>query len=144
MKLLFSAMLAMSAFFLMSNKFTPGDITTGKADAHSSNTLLLQPDPSGGEGRMRAVVFKNQEYCRAELKDFEFDIRFIIVSATVYFSGANFSGVEKGLITSSSLKPVKKLMERCLPGSIVTFDDVKVKGPDNRVRTIDGVTYRLF
>ena len=93
---------------------------------------------------MSATIFKNQEYCRVELKDFEFDVKFSVVSATVYFSGANFRGVEKGVINSSSLKPLSALMSRCIPGSMVVFDDVKVKGPDNEIRSIPGVAYRLF
>lgn len=97
-----------------------------------------------GYGRISTVSFKNQDYCRAELKDFEFDAHFSIVSATVYFTGANFKTVEKGFLTSSSLKPVKNLMAKCLPGTIVVFDDVKVKGPDNEIRTIQGVTLTLY
>jgi hypothetical protein len=27
---------------------------------------------------------------------------------------------------------------------VVVFDDVKVKGPDNEIRSIDGVTYILY
>lgn len=104
------------------------------------NEINFQDKP----GRMSAIAFKSQEYCRAELKDFDFDARFSVVGATVYFTGANFRGVEKGVITSNSLKPIRNLMDRCIPGSIVTFDDVKVKGPANDIRTIDGLTLSLF
>lgn len=104
--------------------------------------LLFQDRPTAG--RLSSIVFKNQDYCRAELEDFEFDAKFSVLSATVYFSGANFKDVERGYITSNSLKPIKKLMDRCLPGSVVVFDDVKVKGPDNLVRTIPGVSLTLY
>ena len=107
-----------------------------------SNSTNTQPDPAGGN--MSSVIFKNQEYCRVELKDFEFDAPFNVVSATVLFSGTNFKNVETGYITSNSLKPIKELMKRCAPGTIVVFDDVKVKGPDNLVRPIAGATFRLF
>jgi len=107
-----------------------------------ASEITFQAEP--GYGKLSSVVFKNQDYCRAELKDFEFDAKFIVVSATVYFSGTNFKGVERGFITSNSFKPIKKLMERCLPGSIVVFDDVKVKGPDNEVRKIDGLSLTLY
>ncbi len=93
---------------------------------------------------MRSIVFKSQDYCRVELKDFDFDVKFSVVSATVYFTGANFKGIEKGFITSNSLRPVRSLMDRCQPGSIVIFDDVKVKGPGDEIRPIDGVTYKLY
>ncbi len=120
---------------------------TDHSDKTSSNTsipLLLQPDPGLSDGKISSAVFKSQDYCRAELKDFEFDAQFAIQSATVYFTGANFKNVETGSINSSSLKPIKSLMNRCQPGTIVIFDNIKVKGPDNIIRTIGGVTYRLF
>jgi len=95
-------------------------------------------------GKMRSIVFKSQEYCRAELPDFEFNVQFKVVSATVYFSGTNFRGVEKGSITSNRLKPIKDLMDRCAPGSMVVFDDVKVMGPDKMLRTIPGLSLLLY
>lgn len=100
-----------------------------------------QPDP--GYEKMLAVVFKSQEFCRAELKDFEFEARFRIVSATVYFSGTNFKNVETGFITGSSLKPIRSMMQRCAPGTMVIFDNVKVIGPDELLRSIPGTSYRL-
>ncbi len=115
-----------------------------KLITNNSIPLLLQPDPVLSEGKLSSAVFKSQDYCRAELKDFEFDAQFSILSATVYFTGANFKNVETGSINSSSLKPIKNLMSRCQPGTIVIFDNIKVKGPDNIIRTIGGVTYRLF
>lgn len=97
-----------------------------------------------GSSRMPAAVFKAQEFCRAELKDFDFDAHFIVTGATVYFSGANFKNPEKATITSSSLKPIRSLMDRCVPGSIIIFDEVKVVGPDNLKRTIPGVSIILY
>ena len=96
------------------------------------------------KGSMTVVEFKAQDYCRAELKDFDFDAHFSIVSADVYFSGANFPEFKKGSISNSSLKPIRQLMDHCTAGTVVTFDNIKVKGPDNEVRTIDGVSYKLY
>lgn len=93
--------------------------------------------------KMSAAVFKAQDFCRAELKDFEFDVQYRIVSAVVYFTGTNFKDVVKGTINSSSLQPIKSQMERCVPGSIVIFDEVKVIGPDNKIRIIQGVNLLL-
>lgn len=106
-----------------------------------TNTLNLQPEPSSH--KITAVAFRAQDFCRIELKDFEFDVNFELVSATVYFSGANFRTVETGTINSKNLKPIKKYMDRCVPGSIVIFDNVKVIGPDNMLRTIASATYML-
>ncbi|RYG52475.1 MAG: hypothetical protein EOO01_06490 [Chitinophagaceae bacterium] len=99
---------------------------------------------SDGSGRMSSIVFKMQDYCRAELKDFEFDVRFEVISATAYFTGDGFPQMKRGFITSSSLKPIKELMSKSRPGTIVTFDEIKVKGPDGMVRTLPGVSYLLY
>ncbi|MFM6926742.1 MAG: GldM family protein [Ferruginibacter sp.] len=103
--------------------------------------ICSQPSPENE--KMQAVIFRKQDFCRAELKDFDFDVHFDVVSATVYFSGTNFKNVESGYINSNSLKPIRSLMDRCAPGSMVIFDNVKVKGPDNTVRPIQGTSYLL-
>jgi len=108
---------------------------------NNATGLNLQPEP--GTKKMSATEFKSRDFCYAELKDFEWDVHFSIVSATVYFTGANFSSVEFRTINGPSLKPLDNLRSRCVAGSIVTFDDVKVKGPDNFMRTIKGLTIML-
>lgn len=112
--------------------------------AFSTEPAVLNFQDDAGNGKMLCIKFKAQEYCRAEVPDFDFDARFTVLSATAYFSGANFEKVEKGFIKSASLKPIKNLMDRCLPGTRVLFDDIKVKGPDGLVRTIQGVSWLLY
>ncbi|MFN8252128.1 MAG: hypothetical protein U0V75_09620 [Ferruginibacter sp.] len=109
-----------------------------------NSKLQFGTQQNGGPGRMPAIIFKSQDYCRAELPEFEFEVHYTVVSATVYFTGPNFKGVEKGRITSNSLKPIRQLMDRSGAGTTVVFDDVKVKGPDHEVRSIDGLTLQLF
>ncbi len=111
------------------------------ADDNKGFNICSQPSPENE--KMTAVVFRSQDVCRAELKDFIFDIQYNVVSATVYFSGANFRNVETGFITGSSLKPIRNLIARCAPGTMVVFDNVKVIGPDKEVRTIQGTSYML-
>ncbi|MGF2411597.1 type IX secretion system motor protein PorM/GldM [Ferruginibacter sp.] len=105
------------------------------------------PDPvfkvGDGKIRMPSVSFKAQDFCRAELENFDFDTKYTVTSATVYFSGANFANVQTAAINSNSLAPVKALMARCGPGSVISFDNVKVTGPDGS-RTIDGKSIALY
>ena len=105
------------------------------------------PDPifkvASGKVRMPSVEFKNQQFCRAELENFDFDLKFNVVSATVYFSGANFPNVVTSAISGNSLAAIASFMQRCGPGSVVTFDNVKVQGPDG-VRGIDGKSIALY
>lgn len=119
--------------------FHPNSVT------EDNKTLVPGFQEKDEPGKMRSIVFKSQQFCRAEMPyDFEFDVQFKVVSATVYFFGANFTGVEKGTITSNSLKPIKHLMDRCMPGTRVIFDEVKVIGPDKKVRSIAGMNLLLY
>ena len=126
--------------FAKTNLLLPG-YSASMAGNKESSTITFQDEP--GLEKMTAAVFKDQEYCRIELKDVDFYFPYKIITATVYFSGTNFKNVEKGTITSTNLQPIKKLMDRCAPGSIVVFDNVKVMGPDNFLRTIPGLSLLL-
>lgn len=104
---------------------------------------VLMVGPSDG-GRVQSVVFKNQNFARAQLNDFDFDYRYNIVSATIYFSGANFASTVTGNIQGGSLAPVKQYLERCIPGTTVTFDNVRVQGPGGPVKSIPGAGFLLY
>ena len=136
------ALAAVGAAFILSSFIS----NTTKSDAKSEKYKMVNPVNIGTQEKtkMPAAVFKAQDYCRIEMKDFDFDVQFKVVSATVYFTGTNFKNVEKGSINSTSLKPIKDQMQRCAPGSIVIFDEVKVLGPDNAIRPINGISLLLY
>ena len=125
------------------------------ADGKSSSfpfRIKSIPDPIGmigpsRGGRMASNVFKAQDFIRAELLGFDFDARFNVTGATVYFAGAGFSNsgsIQTATVTSGSLAPIKSKIDLCKPGSTVTFDDLKVVGPDGRTRTIPPVSFVLY
>jgi gliding motility-associated protein GldM len=96
---------------------------------------VIKVGPSSG-GRVQSVVFKNQSFVRADLENFDFDARFSVVSATVYFSGTNFPSVQTSSISGGNLGALSGQLAKCVPGTAVIFDNVKVQGPDGVVRTI--------
>src|SRR5690348_10274045 len=104
---------------------------------------VVKVGPSAG-GRVQSVVFKNQSFARADLENFDFDAHFNIVSATLYFSGANFPSVQSAEIHGGNLDPVKGFLQRCIPGTSVTFDNVKVQGPEGVIRSIPGPGFILY
>ncbi len=130
---------------------SPGTASiTVTADGKSSKfdfRVKMIPDPvfkvASGKPRMPSVEFKNQQFCRAELEKFDFDTRFSVVSATVYFSGANFPNVTPTSLNGNSLTPLAPFLSRCGPGSVVTFDNIKVTGPGG-ARTIEGRSFALY
>jgi gliding motility-associated protein GldM len=105
------------------------------------------PDPvfkvGSGKARVPAVEFKNQQFCRADLLNFDFDLRYTVVSATVYFGGAGFPNPAIGSISGGSLAGIASLMARCGPGSNIAFTNIKVQGPDG-VRSIDEAAIALY
>ena len=103
---------------------------------------VLMVGPSDG-GRIKSVIFKNQQFARAELRDFVYDYHYNIVSATVYFSGANFASIQSANITSGNLSGLHDLLQKCIPGTTVTFDNVKVQGPGGPVISIPGPGFIL-
>ncbi len=123
---------------------------TVNADKKTTNfefRIKKIPDPvfkvGSGKVRMPSVEFKSQQFCRAELENFDFDLRFNIVSATVFFSGANFSNPVQTTIQGNQLGSLGSFISRCGPGSVITFDNVKVQGPDG-VRSIEGKSIALY
>jgi len=105
------------------------------------------PDPifkvASGKARMPSVEFKSQSFCRADLENFDFDLKFSVVSATVYFSGANFPNPAVGQLQGNNFSSLSTYVQRCGPGSSITFDNIKVQGPDG-VRSIDAKSITLY
>ncbi|MEO5990366.1 MAG: GldM family protein [Ferruginibacter sp.] len=123
---------------------------TVNADKKSTNfefRVKRIPNPvfkvGPGGNRMPSVTFKNQQFCRAELENFDFDLKYNVVSATVYFSGAGFNNVVSRQLSGNNLGALSAEMAKCMPGSQITFDQVKVSGPDG-TRTIDGAGILLY
>jgi gliding motility-associated protein GldM len=105
------------------------------------------PDPvfkvASGKVRMPAVEFKSQSMCRVDLENFDFDLKFIVVSATVYFSGANFPNPAVAQLTGNNFSSLSTYIQRCGPGSAITFENIKVEGPDG-IRTIEAKSIVLY
>ncbi len=104
---------------------------------------VLMVGPSDG-GRVQSVVFKNQNFARAELKGFDFEYHYSLVSATVYFSGANFPSTQSATISGASLAGIQSQLAKCIPGTSVTFDNVRVQGPGGPVISIPGPGFILY
>ena len=135
------------------NVTAPGTATITVSPAGSApytHTYRIKriPEPvfkvGSGKIRMPSVEFKSQQFCRADMgPDFIYDVKYNIVSATVYFGGAGFENVVTTSISGGSLANIQPYMTRCKPGSNVSFDNVKVQGPDG-IRVIEGKTIALY
>jgi GldM C-terminal domain len=102
---------------------------------------IFKIGPSSGGG-INAAVFKSQQFCRAELENFDFDARFQVVGGTVYFTGAGFPVTQQATITGNNLGALPQLAN-CRPGTSVIFDNIQVMGPDGTKRTIQAPGFLL-
>lgn len=124
---------------------TPGNASiTVTADGKSSRfdfrvkripDPIIKVGPSGG-GRMQSVVFRGQQFVRAELENFDFEARYSVTGATVYFNIPGDRNVKSVTLSSGNLAPAKAYMDQLAPGATVTFDNIRVVGPDGQTRTI--------
>ena len=96
---------------------------------------IIKVGPSGG-GTMQAVVFRGQQFVRADLENFDFEARFNVTGATIYFNNPGDRNVKKVTLSSGSLGPAGDYMKTLVPGSTVIFDNIRVVGPDGVTRTI--------
>lgn len=120
----------------------------GKPSTYSFRVKQI-PDPilmvgNSKGGRIQSVMFKNQNFARAELEGFDFDYHYSIVGATVYFSGANFPTTQQASISGGSLAGIQAQLSKCIPGTSVTFDNVRVQGPGGPIKSIPGPGFILF
>ena len=120
----------------------------GKASTYEFRVKTIPPpvfmigDKEGG--RIPSVNFKNQNFARAELKNFDFAYRYSLVGATVYFSGANFPSPQTAQISGGSLAGISSFLARCIPGTSVSFENIRVQGPGAPVMSISATSFVLY
>ncbi|MEO6818231.1 MAG: gliding motility protein GldM [Ginsengibacter sp.] len=120
----------------------------GKASTYEFRVKTIPPpvfmigDKEGG--RMTSVSFKNQNSARAELKNFDFAYRYSLVGATVYFSGANFPSPQTAQITGGSLAGIASYLAKCIPGTSVSFENIRVQGPGAPITSISATSFVLY
>ncbi|MGN6568139.1 MAG: gliding motility protein GldM [Flavipsychrobacter sp.] len=142
---------------------TPGEITAGimakdksaGGGAKQVGAMKIRvkfiPDPEaqiGGKnsGCLPSNVFKVQSGVIANLKNFEFDARFVVTSFSFSMlpKHAELIGplTVNGAVFSNNAEVVKA-MSRAKPGDKIFIEDIKAKGPDGRTRPLNSITLSI-
>lgn len=109
------------------------------------------PDPVAMVGRSKggkisANEFKSQQGLRADLENFIFEgVKYNIVSYTLYATGKGFTE-NPGIAQNSGAAfgaEARRIIDRCVNGTTVTFDDIKAVGPDGRTRNLPLIGFNL-
>jgi N-acetylmuramoyl-L-alanine amidase len=94
----------------------------------------------------RVGNFTNHRISSSDFKDAKFASitdNYELVEASVYFSGTNFEKVQTSKLTGTNLAQLNNFIQKCAPGTSVTFDNIKVKNKLG-IRVIDGASYILY
>ncbi|MCQ2251361.1 MAG: hypothetical protein MJZ66_09660 [Bacteroidales bacterium] len=104
---------------------------------------VVGTDPSNRRGgTISKATLANQAGVKADLENFDFDLKFTVVSFTV---SANVKGFVKDEPSkSAAFTPQQKaLINSLAPGSRVSIDDIKAKGPDGSIRDLGSINFKL-
>ena len=97
-------------------------------------------------GRLSANEFKSQQGLRADLENFIFEgVKYNVLSYTIYATGKGFTE-NPGIAQNSGAafsSEARRIIDRCVNGTTVTFDDIKAVGPDGRTRSLPLIGFNL-
>jgi len=104
---------------------------------------VVGTDPANRRGgTISKATLANQAGVKADLENFDFDLKFVVTSFTV---SANIKGFVKDEPSkSAAFTPAQKaLINQLAPGSRVSIDDIKAKGPDGSIRDLGSINFKL-
>ncbi len=122
----------------------------GKPAGSSTFRVRTIPDPVATVGlvmsneNMPAGQFKAQAGVGAFIKDFPFDLKYLVVSFTLTVDDENGDIHEAPCQGNTwSREALSNINTYVKPGRMVTLDNIRAQGPDGRVRKIPGLVYYI-
>lgn len=138
-------------YIIKPNKVGPAEIkitVDGKTTSFPMRCKML-PDPTAMVGTSRggtipAATFKAMGGILAKLMDSEFDAPFQVVGYTLGANGGAFQNYQQAANEGPRWSGnASNIVSRATPGTTVYFDQIRVKGPDGRVRELPGIFFNL-
>lgn len=107
------------------------------------------PDPvakvgSLGGGKVKTAQFKVQRGVLAVLENFDFDIRFSVVSFEMTYAAKRQDLIVKTGTGPAFSSDMLALINKAKPGDVFYIDEIKVKGPDGTTRKLPGIVFTLI
>jgi len=119
----------------------------GKKVADRIFRVKLIPPPQAvfagkSEGTLDKFVALQASELSAEMKDFMWDLKFVITGFTFLIS---MDGMDYELMSEDNLitEKMKSLMAKCEPGKSIIFKDIMSMGPDGRPKKLDDIILKL-
>jgi gliding motility-associated protein GldM len=123
----------------------------GKVKVLGSKEFRIKyiPDPALKVGMskgpsMKAAEFKVQGGLRADLEDFVFEnVKYEVMSYRVGIEGKGRDYVEADANSAYFPSSIMGAIRALRPGDVVYFDNVRVKGPDGKVRDMSNINFKI-
>ena len=112
------------------------------ADYDIKTTVAAVQEPILGLDGVHTVRMKSETFRKSKM--LTAGNGYEVVSATVYFSGTGFPKVAVYNLNGNTLSQLSEYTSRCSSGSVVTFDNVRVKGPNGYYATVGGLSIALY
>lgn len=138
-------------YIIKPNKMGPAEIkitVEGKTSSFPMRVKSL-PDPTAmvganKGGAMPAAQFKAMGGLLAKLMDSEFDAKYDVISYVVGANGGAFQTYQQSANDGPRWSGgAAAIINKATPGSSIFFDQIRVKGPDGRVRELPGIFFNL-
>ncbi len=93
-------------------------------------------------GIIQKAILSAQPGVKAEMENFDFDLKFQVTSYTV---SATIKGFTQDVnVSGPNLTPaVKQLIGQVPSGGKIYFENIKAKGPDGSIRDLGSISYKL-
>ncbi len=100
-------------------------------------------DPSV-KSKVRAGEFKAQRGLVAVLKNFDFDLKFQVVSFEMVYRPKRGEAVKVQIRGPLFTGRAKQLIQRARPGDNFSFYEIRVRGPDGTTRKLPAISYEII
>ena len=120
----------------------------GKTSSFPMRCKIL-PDPTAmvgtnKGGAISSALFKAQGGVFARLLESEFDVKFEVLSYKLGANGGAFGTYQEAANEGPRWTgKASDIVSRATPGSSIFFDQIRVKGPDGKVRELPGIFFNL-
>jgi hypothetical protein len=122
------------------------EIDPGKSQVLGTTKFRIKkvPDPIATfagkvSGRVPLSTAKGINRLEAELKDFDFDLKFTVIKFTVVFSRYRQDPLIFQSNDGSMTGDMKRIMSTLTAGDVVTFQNITVYGEDKTTRNLDNI-----
>jgi hypothetical protein len=95
-------------------------------------------------GKVQAGTFKAQSGIRAELENFDFELKFNIISYEVTYVAKRQDPISSENNGGGFSSKVQEYVQKAKPGDVFYFDQIKAKGPDGLPRTLPSLVFQLI